>query len=77
MIVEKTEKALNLIFVRKTLREKCLYFEFCWSAAFGLNRVIYSVNLRIHSECGKRRTKENSEYGHFLPSESFKLVVGN
>ena len=58
MIVEKTEKALNLKFVRKTLREKCLYFEFFWSAAFGLNTEIYSVNLRINSECGKRRTKK-------------------
>ena len=27
---------------------------------------IYSVNLRIQSEYGKIRTRNNSEYGHFL-----------
>ena len=36
--------------------------------AFGLNMEIYSVNLRIQSDCGRIRTTKNSEYGYFLHS---------
>ena len=32
--------------------------------AFGLNTEIYGVNLRIQSEHGKIRTKNNSVFGH-------------
>ena len=40
-------------------------------ALFGLNTEIYGVNLRIHSECRKIRTRNNyvlfSQCLHFLP----------
>ena len=36
--------------------------------AFGLNKERYSVSLRIQSECGKIRTRENSVFGHFSRS---------
>ena len=51
-----------------TLRKKCPYSYF---TAFGLNTEIYSVNLHIHSECGKKDQK-NSKYGQFLCSVRLK-----
>ena len=33
--------------------------------AFGLNTEKYLVSLRIQSECGKIRTRNNSVFGHF------------
>ena len=49
-----------------TLREKCPYSEFFWSVfshtrtEYGeiLSMSLYSVELRIQSECGKIRTKK-------------------
>ena len=45
---------------------------FFWSVfpVFGLNAVIYSVNLRIKSEYMKLRTRRNSVFGHFSHSDS-------
>ena len=37
--------------------------------AFGLNTERYFVSLRIQSECGKIRTRNNSVFGHFSRSE--------
>ena len=36
--------------------------------AFGLNTKRYFVSLHIQSECKKMRTRNNSIFGHFLPS---------
>ena len=44
--------------------------------AFGLNTVIYSVNFRIQSECGKMRTRKNSVLGHFSCSIRLKFCLG-
>ena len=54
----------------KALSEKCLCLEFFCSdfLIFGLNREIYSVNLRIQSKCGEMWTK-SSEHGQYLPNE--------
>ena len=41
---------------------------------FGLNTKIYSVNLRIQSECRKIRTRKNSVFGLFSRSESALLI---
>ena len=38
--------------------------------AFELNTEIYSVNLRIQSECWKIRTRKNSVFGYFSHSAS-------
>ena len=45
---------------------------FFWSVflTFGMNTERYFVSLRIHSECGKIRTRKNSPFGHFLSSGS-------
>ena len=40
--------------------------------AFGLNTERYSVSLRIHSECGKIRTRNYSVFGHASRSEGQK-----
>ena len=39
-----------------------------WSV-FSRIRTEYEVSLRIQSECGKIRTRNNSVFGHFLRSE--------
>ena len=68
------------------LHKKCPYSEFFWSAfsphfpAFGPNTVRYSVfslNTERYSvfspnagKCGKNADQRNSEYGHFLRSET-------
>ena len=36
--------------------------------AFGLNTKRYFVSLRIKSKCKKMQTRNNSIFGHFLPS---------
>ena len=35
-------------------------------SAFGVNTERYEVSLRIHSECGKIRTRNNSVFGHLF-----------
>ena len=37
--------------------------------AFGLNTERYEVSLRIQSECGKIRTRNNTVFGHFSRSD--------
>ena len=37
--------------------------------AFGVNTERYFVSLRIHSECGKIRTRNYSVFGHFSHSD--------
>ena len=39
--------------------------------AFGLNTRRYSVSLPIQSECGKRRIRKNSVFGHFSRSDTW------
>ena len=66
------------------MRKKCPYLELFWSSfflhfpAFGLNTVRYSLSLRIQSElredAGKMHNQNNSEYGHFLRSDSILSV---
>ena len=73
-------KKLTLV----SLRKKCPYSEFLWSAffphfpAFGLNTEYLSV-FRLNTEylsvfspnagkCGENADQKNSEYGHFLCS---------
>ena len=58
-----------------TLREKCPNTEF-----FLIRILLYSdwiriesVNLRIHSEYRKMRTRKNSLYGHFSGSVTFRF----
>ena len=41
---------------------------------FGLNTERYGVSLRIQSKCGKRRTRENSVFGHFSRSAGYLKV---
>ena len=36
----------------------------------------YEISLRIQSECGKIRTRNNSVFGHFSDSVSFKKTAG-
>ena len=53
------------------LPEKCPNTEFFsgpYFPVFGLNREIYSVNIRIQFEYGKKRTRKNSVFGHFSRS---------
>ena len=66
-----------LITDRWTLRKKCPYPELFWStfsphfSAFGLNTErylsVFSPNAVI---CGKNADQDNSEYGHFLRSDT-------
>ena len=44
-------------------------------SASGLNTEIYGVNLRVHSEYRKIRTKKDSVFGHF--SRSIMLWSSN
>ena len=44
--------------------------------AIGLNTEIYSVKLRIQSECGKIRTRKNSVFWHFLCIVHRKFCLG-
>ena len=53
---------------KQPLREKCPNTEFFLVRIFPYS---YSVNLRIHSEYGKIRTRKNSVFGHFSESELF------
>ena len=46
----------------------CPYF-----LAFGLNTERYSLSFRIHSECGKIRTRKNYVFGHFSRSVSLRI----
>ena len=68
-----------LYYTTLILPEKCpikygvisvLYFP-----AFGLNTERYEVTLRIQSECGKIRTRNNSVFGHFSCSVSDKKFI--
>ena len=49
--------------------------------AFGLNTEIYSVNLRIHSECGKIQTRKTLNMDNFhavsisLQKTAFKVFI--
>ena len=43
-------------------------------SAFGLNTEIYSVNLRIQSQCGKIRARKKSLFGHFSCSVALNLT---
>ena len=45
----------------------------CFSV-FELNTEIYGVNLRIQSKYRKMRTRNNSVFGHFSRSDSFKKL---
>ena len=38
--------------------------------AFEVNTERYEVSLRIHSECGKIQTRNNSVFGHFSRSDT-------
>ena len=42
--------------------------------AFGLNEKRYEVSLRIQSECGKIRTRNNSVFGHLSLSANFREI---
>ena len=44
---------------------------------FELNTERYFVYLRIQSECGKIRTRNNPVFGHFSRSEQFRGVPKN
>ena len=57
--------------VTLTLRKKCPYSKFFWPAlsAFGLNMSICSVNLCIHSKCGKMQTRKT------LNTDTFYAVL--
>ena len=50
---------------------------FFWSVlpVFELNMEIYSVNLRIQSECEKIRTRKNSASGRFSGSGCFSKNI--
>ena len=52
------------------LREVSKYgvFSAPYFPVFGLNTLLYSVNLRIHSEYKKIRTRKNSVFRHFSRS---------
>ena len=41
---------------------------------FGLNTEIYTVFLRIQSECGKIRTRKTSVFGHFSCNASVPIL---
>ena len=43
--------------------------------AFGLNTERHFVSLRIHSECGKIRTRNYSVFGHFSLSEFYRFMI--
>ena len=45
--------------------------------AFGLNMEIYSVNLRIQSECEKILARRNFVFGHFSYSGTSATLVEN
>ena len=44
---------------------------------FRLNTEIYLVNLSIKSECGKKGTRKNSLFEHFLRSENSINIISN
>ena len=66
-----------MVFKCKFLSIYCLksaqirFFSDPYFPAFRLNTERYSVSLRIQSECGKRRTRKNSLFGHFSRSGFF------
>ena len=43
-------------------------------STFGLNAERYFVPLRIHSECGKIRTRKNSVFGHISRCECISKI---
>ena len=65
------------IFACSSLRKTCLYSELFWSAFSSirteqgptLSISSYSVRLRENTD------QNNSEYGHFLPSDRYQTVV--
>ena len=58
----------------RTLRVKCPYSEFFWSAfpAFELNTERYVVSLCIKFECGKMRTRKTPHTDTFYAVEKFR-----
>ena len=42
---------------------------------FGINTEIYSVNLRIQSECGIIRIRKNPVFGHFSSRDAVSLDI--
>ena len=64
-------KSSEVAKISHPLREKCPNAEFSgpYFPAFGLNREIYSVNLRNQSEYKKIRTRKNSAFGYFSHSD--------
>ena len=61
----------------KTLHEKCPYLELFWSVFYGIRTECeeilrispYSVQMRENAD------QNNSEYGHFLRSQSYTLFI--
>ena len=45
------------ILVRITLLEKCPHLELFWHPIFPYSYSVYSVSIRIRSECGKMQTR--------------------
>ena len=60
-----------------TLRKKCLYSDgFCsYFPVFGMNTVIYKVNLCIHSELMKMRTRNTTNTDTFYAVVVFEFTV--
>ena len=65
------KKTSGMKWVNDSLREVSKYGPFSgpYFPAFGVNMERYRVSLRIHSECGKIRTRKNSVSGHFSRSD--------
>ena len=66
-----TESKLHHMHCMKSVRSRS--FSGPYFPAFGLNTERYSVSLRIRSKCGKLRTRKNSKYGQFSPSDVFYM----
>ena len=43
--------------------------------AFGLNRKVYSLNIRIQSKCGKIRTRRKPVFRHFSRSAPSRILI--
>ena len=54
------------------LKRRLLMIYIAWKVS---KYAIYSINLRIHSECGKISTRKNSVFGHFLRSDTLWYIV--
>ena len=59
---QETNTALNV--------SKYVTFSGPYFPVFGLNTERYGVSVRIQSECGKKRTRKTSVFGHFSRSRS-------